>query len=126
VAVWGLSYKSETDTLRGSAAVELCDWLISEGVSINVHDARVKTLPAHWHGAVERFDQPLAALHGVQALIVAADSPLYRSVSGDHLRRLAPPIVVLDADRVLDGLQGDEPGLVYFAVGMPTTEVQQP
>jgi UDPglucose 6-dehydrogenase len=126
VAVWGLAYKSETDTLRGSAAVELCDWLISEGVSIHVHDARVETLPAHWRGAVERFDQPLAALHGVQALIVAADSPLYRSVSADDLRRLATPIVVLDADRVLDALQGDEPGLVYFAVGMPTPEAQQP
>jgi UDPglucose 6-dehydrogenase len=126
VAVWGLAYKGETDTLRGSAAVELCDWLIGEGVSINVHDARVKTLPAHWDGAVKRFDQPLAALHGVQALIVTADSPLYRSVSADHLRRVATPMVVLDADRVLDALQGDEPGLAYFAVGMPTAEAQQP
>jgi len=126
VAVWGLAYKSGTDTLRGSAAVELCDWLISQGVSINVHDARVKTLPAHWRGAVERFEQPLAALHGAQALIVAADSPLYRAVSADHLRRLATRIVVLDADRVLDALQGDEAGLDYFAVGMPTPEAHAP
>lgn len=126
VAVWGLAYKSGTDTLRGSAAVELCDWLISQGVSINVHDARVKTLPAHWRGAVERFEQPLAALHGAQALIVAADSPLYRAVSADHLRRSATRIVVLDADRVLDALQGDEAGLDYFAVGMPTPEAHAP
>jgi UDPglucose 6-dehydrogenase len=126
VAVWGLAYKSGTDTLRGSAAVELCDWLISQGVSINVHDARVKTLPAHWRGAVERFEQPLAALRGAHALIVAADSPLYRAVSADHLRRSATRIVVLDADRVLDALQGDEAGLDYFAVGMPTPEAQAP
>jgi len=126
VAVWGLAYKSGTDTLRGSAAVELCDWLISRGVSINVHDARVKTLPAHWRGAVERFEQPLAALHGAHALIVAADSPLYRAVSADHLRRSATRIVVLDADRVLDALQGDEAGLDYFAVGMPTPKAQAP
>ena len=126
VAVWGLAYKSGTDTLRGSAAVELCDWLISQGVSINVHDARVKTLPAHWRGAVERFEQPLAALRGAHALIVAADSPHYRAVSADHLRRLATRIVVLDADRVLDALQGDEAGLDYFAVGMPTPEAHAP
>jgi UDPglucose 6-dehydrogenase len=126
VAVWGLAYKNGTDTLRGSAAVELCDWLISQGVSINVHDARVKTLPAHWRGAVERFEQPLAALHGAHALIVAADSPLYRAVSADHLRRLATRIVVLDADRILDALQGDESGLDYFAVGMPTPAAHAP
>ena len=34
VAVWGLTYKPGTDTLRRSASVELCDWLILEGATI--------------------------------------------------------------------------------------------
>ncbi|MEK7383945.1 MAG: nucleotide sugar dehydrogenase, partial [Elusimicrobiota bacterium] len=31
VAVWGLTYKPGTDTLRRSLAVELCDWLLEQG-----------------------------------------------------------------------------------------------
>jgi UDPglucose 6-dehydrogenase len=120
VAVWGLAYKSGTDTLRGSGAVELCEWLISQGASIHVHDALVKELPRHWRGAVERFDHPLAALRGAHALVVAADSPAYRGVSADQLRGGADRLVILDADRVLHAVQGgnsDNPD--YFAVGMP-------
>jgi len=30
-AVWGLTYKAGTDTLRRSASIELCDWMIREG-----------------------------------------------------------------------------------------------
>jgi len=33
VAVWGLTYKPGTDTLRRSLAVELCDWLIEQGAT---------------------------------------------------------------------------------------------
>jgi UDPglucose 6-dehydrogenase len=127
VAVWGLAYKPGTDTLRGSVAVELCDWLISQGASINVHDALVKELPRHWRGAVERFEHPLAALRGAQALVVAADSPAYREISADQLRLDTDRLVVLDPDRVLQAVPRSEPGnLVYVAVGMPAREAQDP
>jgi UDPglucose 6-dehydrogenase len=127
VTVWGLAYKPGTDTLRGSGAVELCEWLISQGASIHVHDPLVKELPPHWRGAVERFDHPLAALRGAQALVVAADSPVYRAVSAQQLRGGTDRLVVLDADRVLHAVQGgNSDNLDYFAVGMPARSTWQP
>jgi len=50
VAVWGLTYKPGTDTLRRSLAVELCDWLLEQGATIRVHDPIVGELPQHWRG----------------------------------------------------------------------------
>jgi UDPglucose 6-dehydrogenase len=127
VTVWGLAYKPGTDTLRGSGAAELCEWLIGQGASINVHDALVKELPPHWRGTVERFDHPLAALRGAHALVVAADSPAYRCVSADQLRGCADRLVVLDADRVLHSVQGGNAhNLDYVAVGMPAPKTWQP
>src|SRR3989344_8264919 len=38
VAMWGLTYKPGTDTLRRSLAVELCNWLIKQGMEVCVHD----------------------------------------------------------------------------------------
>ncbi len=38
IAVWGLTYKPGTDTLRRSDAIELCRWLVSQGASVHVHD----------------------------------------------------------------------------------------
>src|SRR5450759_2140238 len=45
VAVWGLTYKPGTDTLRRSSAVELCEWLHAQGATVRAHDPAVKTLP---------------------------------------------------------------------------------
>lgn len=122
VTLWGLAYKAQTDTLRGSLAVELCEWLIREGATVNVHDTQVTELPRHWGGAVKRFDHPIEALQGARALIITADSPLYRSISPAQLLESPSRFVVLDADRVLCIEHGVPAELRYFAVGLPARE----
>jgi UDPglucose 6-dehydrogenase len=119
VAVWGLTYKPGTDTLRRSPSVELCDWMIREGATIRVHDPMVKSLPEHWCDAVERYDDPIAAVFGAHALVVATEWPLYRTISTDQLIQCSPHLVVLDANRFLTNLAATEGRVRYFAVGMP-------
>jgi UDPglucose 6-dehydrogenase len=119
VAVWGLTYKPGTDTLRRSASVELCDWMIREGVTIHVHDPMVKSLPEHWCDAVARYDDPIAAVLGAHALVVATEWPLYRTISTDQLIQRSPHLVVLDANRFLKNLAATDGRVRYFAVGMP-------
>ncbi|MGZ5477422.1 MAG: nucleotide sugar dehydrogenase, partial [Thermoanaerobaculia bacterium] len=38
IAVWGLTYKPGTDTLRRSASVELCRVLVAQNARVNAHD----------------------------------------------------------------------------------------
>jgi UDPglucose 6-dehydrogenase len=121
VAVWGLTYKPGTDTLRRSMSVELCDWMIREGATVHVHDPIVKNLPDHWCGAVQRYDDPIAAAQGAHALVMATEWPVYRSISPDQLLQCADRLVVLDANRFLPNLAATEGRLRYFAVGMPST-----
>jgi UDPglucose 6-dehydrogenase len=120
VAVWGLTYKPGTDTLRRSSSVELCDWMIRERATIHVHDPMVKSLPEHWRNAVERYEDPLAAVRGAHALVVATEWPMYGAISTDQLIQCSPHLVVLDANRFLTDLAATEGRVRYFAVGMPT------
>jgi UDPglucose 6-dehydrogenase len=120
VAVWGLTYKPGTDTLRRSPSVELCDWMIREGATIHVHDPMVKSLPEHWCDAVKRYDDPIAAVLGAHALVVATEWPLYCTISTDQLIQCSPHLVVLDANRFLTNLAATEGRVRYFAVGMPS------
>jgi UDPglucose 6-dehydrogenase len=119
VAVWGLTYKPGTDTLRRSPSVELCDWMIREGATIHVHDPMVKSLPEHWCGAVKRYDDPIAAVLGAHALVVATEWPMYCTIPTEQLIRCSPHLVVLDANRFLTNLAATEGRIRYFAVGMP-------
>ena len=119
VAVWGLAYKPGTDAIRSSFAMELCEWLIGEGTTVNVHDAHVTQLPRPWGDSVRRFDGPLEAVREAQALVITADSPLYRAVSAADLVRRVDRLAVLDANRVLRIVLESAPGVDYFAPGMP-------
>jgi UDPglucose 6-dehydrogenase len=118
VAVWGLTYKAGTDTLRRSMAVELCDWLLGQGVSLRVHDPVVRELPPAWAGKVERTDDPLLALARAQALIISTEWPLYKDIPAAAVAGAAPGLAVLDANRFLPALAA-EARVRYFAVGTP-------
>lgn len=118
VALLGLTYKPGTDTLRRSLAVELCEWLISRGADVHVHDPMVKELPVGWRARVTRFDDPSKAIEGVQAMIIGTEWPQYRDISSDMLGKIAPELSVLDANRFLSSLQTAS-SIRYFAVGSP-------
>jgi UDPglucose 6-dehydrogenase len=105
--------------LRRSASVELCDWMIREGATIRVHDPMVKSLPERWRDAVERYDDPIAAVLEAHALVVATEWPMYCAISTDQLMRCSPRLVVLDANRFLTNLAAADGRVRYFAVGMP-------
>lgn len=119
VTVWGLTYKPDTDTLRRSLSVELCDWMIREGATIHVHDPMAKSLPEHWCNAVRRYDDPIAAVRGAHALVVATEWPMYCAISTDQLIQCSDRLVVLDPNRFLTSLAATEGRVRYFAVGMP-------
>ena len=120
VSIWGLTYKAGTDSLRRSPSVELGDWLMSEGATLQVHDPLIKHLPAHWCDAVSRFDDPLGSARGAQAVVVATPVPIYRTITAGALREVADGLVILDPNRFLPHLATDGAGLHYMAVGMPS------
>jgi UDPglucose 6-dehydrogenase len=114
IAVWGLTYKPGTDTLRRSSAVELCRWLLAQGASVRAHDPAVASLPQDLAG-VSLCESPAAAAKGASALVVCTAWPQYRDVAATPLQ---PPIVI-DAAGFLSDSLGAEPGLRYFHVGSP-------
>jgi UDPglucose 6-dehydrogenase len=118
VAVWGLTYKPGTDTLRRSLAVELCDGLLAMGASVCVHDPAVKELPTAWEGIVRKSEDAIAALKGAQVLVIATEWPQYKRITADEISGAAPGLTILDANRFLAALSRD-PRFRYVAVGAP-------
>ena len=119
IAVWGLTYKPGTDTLRRSDAVELCRWLVGRGAAVHVHDPAARSLPDDLN--VSRHDDPLAAAEGARALVLATAWPMYREVDVNRLAVVAPRLLVLDANRFLGPLLGNDKRFRFVAVGQPYT-----
>ena len=118
VAIWGLTYKPGTDTLRRSLAVELGDWLIAQGATVHVHDPVVQQLPEHWPGRVVSHARALDAVAGADALVVGTEWPEFRQEAAALRSVASPHLVVIDANRHLQAAVASL-GLKYLAVGSP-------
>ncbi len=119
VAIWGMTYKPGTSTLRRSMAVELCDHLLEQGATVVAHDPQAENFPERWQGRVTRVGQPTDALAQADALVLATPWPAYREVHAPAPGKR--DLVVVDADRFLQAWR-DAPGVCYVAVGSPARE----
>jgi UDPglucose 6-dehydrogenase len=119
IAVWGLTYKPGTDTLRRSLAVELCDWLIAQKAKVVVYDPVVRVFPDRWSGHVVSHANALDAVAGAQALVVGTEWPVFQQEAVKLLSVASPNLVLIDANRHLQSVVAPL-GLTYIAVGTPS------
>lgn len=105
IALWGLTYKPGTDTLRRSDAVALARWLAGEGARARAHDPAVRAVPDDV--PVTLCASPDEALRGSDALVVATEWPAYRDTA------IPPGTIVIDAN----GFLGPRDGVRVYSVG---------
>jgi len=122
VAIWGLTYKPGTDTLRRSLAVELCDWLLIQGALVSVYDPAVKQLPRHWVDKVVHCTTALDALKGAQILVVGTDWPEFKQSALGLTGVANQRMIVVDANRHLQA-QLSQQKFKYLAVGTPSKTI---
>jgi UDPglucose 6-dehydrogenase len=117
IAVWGLTYKPGTNTLRRSLSVEMCNWLRDKGVEIAVHDPSECELPDNWLDDVVRSETPLEALEGACALVIATQWPEYRKIAVGDVENIVGDLAVFDSNRFLSDFSKSSV-ISYFSVGV--------
>ena len=116
VAIWGLTYKPGTDTLRRSPAVALCEWLNEQAATTQAHDPAVSEVSI---AGVQLCPTPLAAASGCDALVVCTPWREYRDVDAAALVDVMNAPVVLDGAGFLAATLGSCADVRYTRVGAP-------
>jgi len=116
IAVLGLTYTTNTDTLRRSAAVELCEQLLAAGAQVGAFDPAVKALPAEL-GGVSLAAELAGALAGADAVAVCTEWPQFRAADWAGLVPQLRTSVFVDANRFLDKELKGITGVEHFSVG---------
>lgn len=119
VTVLGLTYKAGTDTLRRSAALELCGVLLKRDCEVRCVDPVVRILPKEFAPA-QVYTNLSEAVQGADAVVVATEWPEFKQADWPSLiQSMKQPAVIVDASRFL-GLTDDKlKNAIYFAVGTP-------
>jgi UDPglucose 6-dehydrogenase len=121
IGVWGLTYKVGTDTLRRSAAIELCEWLLEQGAVPVAHDPAVRALPPDLARHLELQPDPITAARGADALVVMTPWPEYRAVPLEPLIAAMKRPIIVDPGRLLADTAAGDPRVRYAAVGLART-----
>jgi UDPglucose 6-dehydrogenase len=117
LGVLGLAFKQNTDDVRMSPAIELCQRLQKEGARLRVHDpqAMEKARPILPEAAyVADMDE---VAEGCDALIIATEWPQFKKLDLERARKnLAHPII-FDGRNLFDSAEMERLGFLYKSIG---------
>jgi UDPglucose 6-dehydrogenase len=116
IAVLGLTYTTNTDTLRRSAAVELCQKLLAAGARVIAFDPAVKSLPPEMD-KVSLASDVAAALRAADAAVVCTEWPQFREADWVKIIPQMRQPVIVDANRFLEKELKSIGGVEHLSVG---------
>ena len=119
VAVWGLTFKPDTDDVRSSVAVEVVRDLLSEGASVSVYDPKgaEKAQEFKLVEGAKFAASPLEAAEGAEALIIATEWKEFASVDLESLKTKMHTPLIFDGRNLLDPETVRGFGFTYTSIG---------
>ncbi len=122
-AVWGLSFKPNTDDMREAPSLALIDDLLGAGASVTAYDpVTLPQLQTHYAGdrRVTLADSPMDALDKSQqadALLIVTEWKLFRSPDFAEIKRRLKQPVIFDGRNIYAPDEVRRHGLEYYPMG---------
>lgn len=120
LGVLGLAFKQNTDDVRLSPAIEVCQRLLREGARLRVYDPRAMekakaVLPPG--PTVEYVPERDAVAEGCDALVIATEWPEFKELDLERARRTMTHPIMFDGRNLFDPREMERLGWVYKSVG---------
>jgi UDPglucose 6-dehydrogenase len=116
IAVLGLTYTTNTDTLRRSAAVELCKKLLDAGANVNAFDPAIKNLPGEL-SKIQLAPEITVALSDADAVVICTEWPQFRQADWLKIVLQMRRKIFVDANRFLEKELKNIAGVEHLSVG---------
>lgn len=117
IATLGLTYKANTNTLRRSTAIEICQWLSKEGAKMIAYDPSLTQLPNDVSQFIELKRSIKEALTNADAILITTEWPEFNKLSTDEILATTKQPYVFDPSGFLAKTLSNDPRVRYFSVG---------
>lgn len=121
IAMWGLSFKPQTDDMREAPSLVLVQKLLEAGAKVKAYD------PVAMHEAkrilgdtIEYAMDQYEALIDADALLVVTEWPEFKFPNFNVIKKLMRALVVLDGRNVYDISEMKDLGFDYYCIGINT------
>src|SRR6266581_4325278 len=119
IAVWGLTFKPDTDDIRSSVAIELVTNLLREGAHVVAYDPKgmQKARAIKAIADAEFASSALEAVDGAEALIIATEWSEFANVDLALVKERMITPIVFDGRNLFDSETMGQLGFRYHSIG---------
>lgn len=117
IGVLGLAFKQNTDDVRTSPAIELCQRLQKEGASLRVHDPKAMEKARAILQNVEYVDDMNEVAEGCDALVIATEWPQFKKLDLERVRKVMSHPILFDGRNLFDVQEMERLGFIYKSIG---------
>ena len=117
IGVLGLAFKQNTDDIRMSPALELCQRLQKEGAALRVHDPKAMEKSRPLLPKATFVDDMDAVAEGCDALVVATEWPEFKKLDLARARKNLTHPIMFDGRNLFDPAEMEKLGWIYKSIG---------
>ncbi|MDD5614522.1 MAG: UDP-glucose/GDP-mannose dehydrogenase family protein, partial [Candidatus Omnitrophica bacterium] len=118
IAVWGASFKPDTDDVRDAPAISIISNLLDEGASIAVFDPKALVkIKEVFKGRVSYVQDKYQALEGADCLLLATEWDDFKDVDFQKVKSIMRLPFILDGRNFYKNLDLEDLGFVYMPFG---------
>ena len=117
IGVLGLAFKQNTDDVRTSPAIDLCQRLQKEGAVLRVHDPKAMDKARALLENVTYVADMNEVSAGCDALVIATEWPVFKKLDLDRARKELTHPIIFDGRNLFDPAEMERLGFIYKSIG---------
>jgi UDPglucose 6-dehydrogenase len=117
IGVLGLAFKQNTDDVRSSPAIDLCQRLLKDGATLRVHDPKAMDKAKSLLPNVTYVDDMNAVAEGCDALVVATEWDEFKKLDLARAKKGLTHPIMFDGRNLFDPAEMEKLGWIYKSVG---------
>ena len=123
IAIWGLSFKPQTDDMREAPSLVIIKKLLDAGAKVKAYDPVAMQEAKHTLGETVTYaEDQYEALIDADCLLLVTEWPEFKVPNFNIVRKLLNAPVIFDGRNIYEIEEMKRKGFEYFCIGIDTTK----
>jgi UDPglucose 6-dehydrogenase len=119
IAIWGLSFKPQTDDMREAPSLVIIEKLLKTGAKLRAYDpAAMEEAKMKLGDSIFYASDQYEAISDADSLVIPTEWPEFRVPDFDEIRKRMKKPVIFDGRNIFDAEEMKNKGIEYFCIGI--------
>jgi UDPglucose 6-dehydrogenase len=125
IALWGLSFKPQTDDMREAPSLVIVSKLLEAGAKVKAYDPiAIKEAKHHFGNTISYCEDQYETLLDADCVAILTEWPEFKFPNFRIIKKLLNTPAVFDGRNIYDNAEMKQLGFDYFCIGVDTSKQQ--